>query len=51
MNTVILRQFFKNHLFIEPPILSMRRDKLNLGLLIPSNIINVSRQQSLPVEM
>ena len=51
MNAMILRNFFPNHLLLEPPIMGDRRDRLNLAMLIPSSIINVSRQQSLPVEM
>ena len=51
MNAVILRSFFPNYLLLEPPIIVERRERLNLGVLIPSSIINVSRQQSLPVEM
>ena len=51
MNAMMLRTFFPNHLLLEPPIIGGRRDRLNLAVLVPSTIINVSRQQSLPVEM
>ena len=51
MNAVILRSFSPIIFLLEPPIIVERRERLNLGVLIPSSIINVSRQQSLPVEM
>ena len=51
VNAVMLRQAFPNYLLLDSPVSKSRKEKLNFALMIPSQIISISRQQSLPVEM
>ncbi len=49
-NVFMLRSVFKGHLLIEPEVLE-GFDRGNLAVLVPSSILSLSRQQTLPVNM
>ena len=51
LNAVMLRGVFKGHILLEPPVMEETGRVLNLAVLVPSNILSLSRQQSMPVNM
>ena len=51
VNAVMLRGVFKSHILLEPPFLDKKGVPLNLAVLVPSKILTLTRQQTLPVDM
>jgi len=51
LNAVMLRGIFRGHILLEPPVMEKTGRVLNLAVLVPSNILSLSRQQSMPVNM
>ena len=50
VNAIMLRNVFRGTLLIEPPV--DNGDEIgNLALIVPTNIITLSRQQNVPVNM
>ena len=50
MNAMMLRSVFRGMILIEPPI-ENNSHVGNLAMLVPSNLLTLTRQQSLPVNM
>ena len=51
VNAAMLRGVFKGHILLEPPLIKEKQVPLNLAILVPTKILTLSRQQTLPVQM